>query len=357
MRASSDSNRWRPWKRRFPSRFAARLRARSLTSAYRKSIDLKSPLELGLLLAATALSATAAVAADNLTVSLVLGQRNSGFHEAIACGARAAAKELGVTVNIQAAPNYSASEQIPVLNSVMATKPSAIVLDPTSSTALIAPLMEAAANGSKIVAVDTTLDDTSMLSAVVGTDNEMVGRETAKALAKALEGKSGKVAQINSIPGISTVDARIKGFENEIKNYPNLIYIGNQFASEDIPKAQQAYVSLMSANPDLIGVVSQSNNPAIGVAGGIRATATTETVVAVAVDADNAQIEALNEGLLDALVIQQPYEMGYMGFKQAVAAIKGEPVTSPIGTGTVTATKANIADPGIAKYLYEGNCI
>lgn len=92
----------------------------------------------------------------------------------------------------------------------MATSPSAIVLDPTSSTALIAPLMEAAANGAKIVAVDTTLDDPSVLAAVVGTDNESVGRETAKALAKALEGKSGKVAQINSIPGISTVDARIR---------------------------------------------------------------------------------------------------------------------------------------------------
>ncbi|MCO4317924.1 substrate-binding domain-containing protein [Phyllobacterium sp. 21LDTY02-6] len=317
----------------------------------------KTMQKLGLLLAATALTAGVARAADDVSISLVLGQRNSGFHEAIACGARAAATELGVAVKIQAAPTYSASEQIPVLNSVMATSPSAIVLDPTSSTALIAPLMEAAANGAKIVAVDTTLDDPSVLSAVVGTDNELVGRETAKALAKALEGKSGKVAQINSIPGISTVDARIKGFEEEIKNYPNLTYIGNQFASEDIPKAQQAFVSLMSANPDLIGVVSQSNNPAIGVAGGIRSTQTAETVAAIAVDADDSEIEALNEGLLDALVIQQPYEMGYMGFKQAVAAVKGEPITTPISTGTVTATKANIGEPGIVKYLYKGNCI
>lgn len=160
----------------------------------------KAIARLSILLAATAISATAASASDDISVSLVLGQRNSGFHEAIACGARAAAKELGVKVNIQAAPTYSASEQIPVLNAVMATSPSAIVLDPTSSTALIAPLMEAAANGAKIVAVDTTLDDPSVLSAVVGTDNESVGRETAKALAKALDGKSGKVAQINSIP-------------------------------------------------------------------------------------------------------------------------------------------------------------
>jgi len=221
----------------------------------------------------------------------------------------------------------------------------------------VAPIREAASTGAKIVAVDTTIDDPSLLSAVVGTDNEAVGRETARALARLLEGKSGKVAQINSIPGISTVDARIAGFEDEIKKFPNLTYIGNQFASEDIPAAQSAFASLMSANPDLIGVVAQSNNPAIGIAGGIRATGVADDVVAVAVDADDAEIQALKDNLLDALVIQQPYEMGYLGLKQAVAAIKGEPVETPIGTGTVTATRETLETPEIQKYLYVGNCI
>lgn len=299
----------------------------------------------------------AAAFAEDWNVALVLGERGSGFHQAIACGARAAAEELEIQIDVQASPTYSATAQVPVLNSVLATNPAAIVLDPTSSTALIAPLQDAAATGAIIVAVDTTVDDPSMLSAEVATDNFQVGVAAARELAAMLDGQTGDVAQINSIPGISTVDARIAGFEAEIANYPNLNYVGNQFAGEDIPKAQQAFSSLLSANPNLIGVAAQSNNPAIGIAGGIRANGVADTVAAVAVDADEAQIEALREGLLDALIIQQPWEMGYQGVVQAVNALNGDEVTTPIGTSTVTATANTIDDPEVAKYLYEGNCI
>lgn len=318
---------------------------------------MKITRRLAALLTAATLLPQLALAQDLGTIALVLGQRSSGFHEAIACGARAAADELGVKIEIQAAAQYSATQQVPLLNSVLATGPAAVVLDPTSSTALIAPLADAAASGTIVVAVDTTVDDPSMLTAQVATDNHKVGVEVARALALALDGKTGKVAQINSIPGISTVDARIGGFEEEIAKYPNLTYIGNQFASEDIPQAQQAFASLMAANPDLIGVAAQSNNPAIGIAGGIRSSGVAGAIYAVAVDADEAQIEALQDGLLGALVIQQPWVMGYEGVTQAVRALRGETVTTPIGTGTVTATRETISTPEVAQYLYKGNCI
>ena len=291
------------------------------------------------------------------TVALVLAQRNSGFHQAIACGARAAAMELGVTINVQAAAVYSAVDQIPLLNSVMATAPAAIVIDPAHATSLLAPLREAARSGAKIVAVDTSIDDPSILSAVIATDNVEVGREAAEALASLIGDRRGKVAMINSIPGISTVDDRIRGFEEAIEDHPNLLYIGNQFAGENVPAAQSAFISLMSANPDLVGVAALSNNPAIGVAGGIRVTGVSERVVAVAVDADEVEIAALRAGGLDALIIQRPYEMGYQGVIQAVAAVRAEPVRTPIRTETITATRENLDQPNVQRYLYRGDCI
>ncbi|MGQ9367262.1 substrate-binding domain-containing protein [Azospirillum sp. ST 5-10] len=312
-------------------------------------------------LAALTLGAAAtlsAALAEEPTIALALGQRNSGFHQAIACGARAAAVDFKARINVQAAPHYSAADQIPLLYAVLATKPDAIVLDPTNTTALVAPIREVVREGVKVIAVDTTIDEPGLLSAVIGTDNLAVGREAAKALVRMLGDRTGKVAQINSIPGISTVDDRIRGFEEEIRKHPNLTYIGNQFVGdEDVPKAQSAFVSLMSANPDLVGVAAQSNNPAIGMAGGIRVTGVADQVVAVGVDADDPEIEALREGLIDALVIQQPYEMGYLGVREALNAVAGRPVTTPIGTGTVTATKDTIDRPEVAKYLYVGNCM
>lgn len=295
------------------------------------------------------------------TVAMVLGQRGSGFHQAIARGARGDAAELeadlGAAVEIQAAANCAANEQVALLDTVLAAAPAATVLAPTSSTSLVAPLADAAQSGVVIVAVDTTLDDPSMLSAEVATDNFQVGVETAKALMAALGDRTGSVAQVNSIPGISTVDARIAGIEAEIAKHPGLTCIGSQFATEDVAQAEQAFGALIPVNPDLVGVAAQSSNPAIGVARGIRAAGVAGQVVAAGADADPPEIEALRGGLLGAPVTQQPWETGYQGMTQAVVALRGEPAAAPIGTGTVTATAATIDAPGIARFLYEGDCM
>ncbi|RWD73874.1 ABC transporter substrate-binding protein [Mesorhizobium sp.] len=289
-------------------------------------------------------------------VELVLGIQ-IGFHEAIACGARAAADKFGADITVQAAKNYGPADQVPLLNSVLARKPDFIILDPTNRTALVAPLKDVVAQGVKVIAIDTTLDDTSMLTAHIGTDNIEVGRQLAQALAKQIGDKKGKVIMIGSSPGISTVDQRIQGFEQEIVKFKNLEFIGTQYAGNEVSQAQNMFSSILSANPDLIGVASPSENPTMGVAGAIRNAGVSDAVSAAGVDASEAQIELLREGMIDALVIQQPYEIGFKAVESAVTVAKGGQVPADTGTGAVIGTAANIDTPDVSKYLYKGNCI
>ncbi|TKT74455.1 ABC transporter substrate-binding protein [Aquamicrobium sp. LC103] len=289
-------------------------------------------------------------------VELVLGIQ-IGFHEAIACGARAAAEEFGADVTVQAAKNYGPADQVPLLNSVLARSPDFIILDPTNRTSLVAPLMDVASQGVKVIAVDTTLDDTSMLTARIGTDNVEVGRQLARALAEQVGPEGGKVVMVGSSPGISTVDQRIQGFEEEIATIENIEFIGTQYAGNEVSQAQNMFSSLLSANPDLVGVASPSENPSMGVAGAIRNAGVSDTVSAAGVDASEAQIELLREGILDALVIQQPYEMGYQAVEAAVKVANGEEVAAESGTGAIIGTQTNIDDPEVSKYLYKGSCI
>ena len=305
---------------------------------------------------AAALVATAAAAQERPHVELVLGIQ-IGFHEAIACGARAAAEEFGADIGVQAAQNYGPADQVPLLNSVLATQPDFVILDPTNRTAMVAPLADAVAQGVKVIAVDTTLDDTSMLTARIGTDNVEVGRQLARGLAEQLGDQTGKVAMVASSPGISTIDDRIKGFEEEIVKNPNLEFIGTQYAGNEVGQATSTFTSLLSANPDLIGVAAPSENPAMGVAASIRSAGVADSVAAAGVDASEAQIAALREGLLDALVMQQPYTMGYEAVKAAVAVANGEEVPAEASTGAVIGTAENIDEPEVAKYLYVGHCI
>jgi ribose transport system substrate-binding protein len=310
-----------------------------------------------LMLATVSLAvAGTAMAQDRPSVELVLGIQ-IGFHEAIACGAKAAGEEFGADVTVQAAQNYGPQDQIPLLNSVLARMPDVIVLDPTNRTALVAPLLEVAAAGVRIIAVDTTLDDTSMLTARVGTDNVEVGRQLARALAEQLEGQAGKVVMVGSTPGISTIDERVQGFEEEIANYPDLEYLGVQYAGNEPAQATVLFSGLISANPDLIGVAAPSENPTMGTAAGIRAAGVGEDVALAGVDASEAEVAALREGLIDALVIQKPYEMGYEAVRYAVAAMNGEDVPAETGTGAVIGTRDTIDTPEVSDFLYVGSCI
>jgi len=96
-----------------------------------------------LLLISLCLSGTAR-AAEN-SVALVLGVKGSPFYQALACGAQAKAKELGLSLTVSAADQFAADSQIPVVNAVAATKPAVAVIVPTDATALIAPMKQLAA--------------------------------------------------------------------------------------------------------------------------------------------------------------------------------------------------------------------
>jgi ribose transport system substrate-binding protein len=76
----------------------------------------------------------------------------------------------------------------------------------------------------------------------------------------------------------------------------------------------------------------------------------------VGFDAGPNQVRDLREDIVQSLVVQKPHEMGVIGVEQALAAIEGRPTTDRISTGFVVATKSNLGDPAISKYLYKSRC-
>ena len=90
-------------------------------------------------------------------IALIPGVANDAYYGSVACGVQAAAKESGSTVEVQAPKSFSPTDQIPILQAVVAKKPDVIIIAPTDSKALYAPLKQATAQGIKVVLVDTTL--------------------------------------------------------------------------------------------------------------------------------------------------------------------------------------------------------
>jgi ribose transport system substrate-binding protein len=292
---------------------------------------------------------------DGYKVTLIQGQRGEEFYVSMDCGAKAAAKELGVTLDTQGPDKFDATLQNPIIDSVVAKKPDAILIAPNDTVASVPPLKQADAAGIKTILVDTVVDDDSIGLSRISSDNVEGGRAAAKELATQI-GDKGSVLFIGTTKGVSSVDARQKGFEEEIKKHSNIKYVGPQYSENDLQKANSIVTSSLAANPDLAGIFAANLTSADGAASGLKQTGKQATVKIVGFDAGPAQVKQLEAGDVQALIVQKPYDMGYQGVQFAVKALKGESVEKQVATDFVVAKKDNLSSPDISKFLYKSSC-
>ena len=288
-------------------------------------------------------------------VTFIEGVAGDPFYETMSCGAKAQAGKDNVDLTVQGAKNWDVSLQIPLLNSVIATRPDALFIAPNDSNALIQPLKQATSAGIKVVLVDTTLSDTSFVSSAIASDNLKGGETAADALAK-LVGEKGSVLLVGGQPGVSTAEARQKGFEDGLKKYPNIKYVGNVFTSNGVAKISQLVSAQLAAHPDLAGIFALSTDQSEGANNAVKAAGKAGQVKLVGFDAGPAQVEQLRNGVVQALVAQQPAQIGSDGVDQAAAAARGQTVTKEVGTDSTVITKDNVDQPDVAKYLYKTTC-
>jgi ribose transport system substrate-binding protein len=284
-------------------------------------------------------------------LTLIAGVKGDEFYITMNCGAQAEAKKLGVTVDFQGPDQFDASLQTPIVNAVTAKKPDAILIAPTDSKAMFAPIKQAADAGIKIVLVDTTLENADMAVSQIASDNEGGGRAAAKALA-GLIGGSGKVFVNNVKPGISTTDLRAKGFQEEAKTL-GLTYAGMEYNQDQPDKAAAIVKAQLAKTPDLKGIFATNLFGAEGSAAGLRE-AGNKTVKIVGFDAGPKQVNDLKEGVLQGLIAQKPADIGAQGVQQAVAALNGDTTKPKIATGSVALTKDNLSQNQDA--VYKSTC-
>ncbi|MGP3930161.1 ABC transporter substrate-binding protein [Nonomuraea sp. KM88] len=293
---------------------------------------------------------------DQTRVTLVQGLAGEEFYETMACGAKAKAQELGVALDVQGPQKFDPTLQTPIVNSVTASAPDAMLIAPTDVKAMIAPLTQAKQQGIKIILVDTVVEDESIGLSRISTDNVKGGAAAAQALSEQIGGK-GKVLVISTDPGVSTVDARIRGFEQEIKaNHPDVDHLGVQYSHNDVGEASRIVNAALAKDPDLAGVFAANLNSATGAGSALRQAGKLGEVKMVGFDAGPAQVKQLKDGVVQALIAQLPGDIGAKGVEQAVAAVKGQQVTASIPTDATIVTEENVDQPEVQKILYRAGC-
>lgn len=331
---------------------AARRRARLIGSAAVVAAG-TTAATLALVAPSSAANKAATPRAKHYTIALVPGLTVDPFYITMHAGAAAEAKKLGVTLTWQGGTTFSPTTQIPVVNSLLAEHPSALLIAPTDVVALKAPIEKFIKSGIPVVSVDTTLTDTSILAARITSNNFQGGEQAAATIAK-LAHFTGQVAVDNVNPGISTTDARQAGFIAQIKKYPKMSVVAVEYNTDSPTLAASQTKDLVLKYPKLVGIFGTNLYGAQGAGDAVLAAGKKGKVFVAAYDAEPATVKLLQQGVINVLVIQQPAVEGADAVKYAYDILTGHKSEVPKSTlvPNVVGTTANSHSPSVTKYYY-----
>ena len=280
------------------------------------------------------------------TIPIIVKDTTTFFWQIVLAGARKAGRELNVTVpELGAQSESDINGQISILENAVSGKPAAIVIAPTQFKALGQPIDEAAKKVT-IIGIDSAADSKAFTSFLT-TDNVQAGRVAADALAAAIEKKYGKaegeVALVTSIPGVGSLDARAKGFKEQLAaKYPGLKLTADKIADGQPTTGLNIMTDLITANPNLRGVFTSNLTMTQGAGQALAENKLGDKIMLIGFDSDDKTVKLLADGNVQALVVQDPFRMGFEGIKTALAASKGEKVPENVDTGANVITKENM---------------
>lgn len=287
-------------------------------------------------------------------LAFVPGVAGDEFYVTMSCGIQEAAEAAGATVEEQGPQKFDPSLQKPIVDSVVASKPDALLVAPTDVKAMEAPIKAAADAGIKVVLVDTTLDDPSMAVSQISSDNKGGGAAAFEAI-QAAHPEGGKVLVVSIDPGISTSDARAEGFQEAVAKDSKFEDLGIQYSHNQPATAAQIVTAALQKDPDIVGIFAANLFAAEGTATGVKQSGK-EGITIVGFDAGPDQVKQLKDGVVQALVAQQPATIGKDGVAQAIAALEGEPTEEKIQTGFTILTQDNIDTEEGKEAAYQSNC-
>ena len=274
------------------------------------------------------------------------------FWLTVKAGAEAAGQEFGATIDWNGpSKETEVDRQKSIVEDFISQKVDAIVMAACNADALVPTVKQAIETGIPVVTIDSGISSDDAYS-FVATDNVAGARKAGEKLLELIGGQ-GKVGLIPFKKGAQSSDQREQGFREAIKAVEPAVSIAAVLYSEsDASGAMTAAEDMLTASPDLAGIFAANEPAGVGAAQVLKQRKLGGKVKLVAFDASEAEITALQEGTIQALVVQNPFKMGYDGVHTAIRVLNGEQVDKRIDTGVAVVTMDNLNDPEIHKLLY-----
>ena len=275
---------------------------------------------------------------------------NNDFWSALIEGLYVAGKEYEVELTVVAPSAEEEYEtQNELIQKAIEEKPDAIVLAPASYVETTETAKMVKENGIELILIDSAME-IEIEDSIIATDNFQAGVKIGRFMRELLDEES-QVAIVSHVKGSSTAIEREMGLRYALREDEEKIgWV--VYCDSDFGKAYELTKQLMEENPEIDTIAGLNEYSAVGAARAIDEMMLSDQVRIIGFDSSEEEIRLLEEGVFEGIVVQKPFNMGYLGVETAYKKVKGENVSKNIDSGSELITKENMYTEENQKLLF-----
>ena len=281
---------------------------------------------------------TATGSASAKTITFALSTQANPFFVQMRESAQKKADELGLAINFQDAADDSATQSNQLANAA-ASGTGVVIINPTDSDAMASAVQQLVDEKIPVVAVDRAVNNANVAS-YIASDNETGGKQAAKVLSDAINGE-GEILVLQGKTGSSASRERGKGFDEGLKDNPNIKVVAKQTAEFERAKGLDVTTNLLQAHPNVKAIFAENDEMALGAIEALGSKAGKDVKV-IGFDGAEDALKAIKDGRMYASIAQQPVKMAEQAVIEASKLLKGETATKKMQVEVVAATKENV---------------
>ncbi|MFC1400157.1 MULTISPECIES: substrate-binding domain-containing protein [Streptacidiphilus] len=263
--------------------------------------------------------------------------------------------DLGIKGTFQAPANGRLDQQLSIIQTLRGQGITGFTVSAIDPTAIKAPIASANSAGIPVVAIDSPLPAEDGSALYLGSLNEELGEKAGEAMKQVLNNQGEVVILTGSLTASNSLE-RIAGFKKALEG-SNIKITQTLNDGTDASKALSNASTSFQTDPNVKGLygVYSYDGPAAGQA--VQSAGKTGAIKVISSDSDAQTLKFIQSGVIQATVLQQPYQQGYTGaFLLAAFKVLGKDATlalvkpylesdgTTLSTGAGVVTQSNIAD-------------
>ncbi len=288
-----------------------------------------------------------------ITIAVVPKAVGFDFWDSVRKGAQCAASKL-TDVKVQwdgVTAETDVTGQVNLLQNFLTRQVDGLVYAATDAKVLAQLTQVAQSRNVPVINIDSGTNPQPDNVPVFATDNIAAARKAADLLAEALGPGDHQVAFIPFQPGTVTNDQRTTGFKEGLAKHPNLKLVAEQSSNSDPITALSVTENILTANPDLDGIFAANEPGVVGATNALNQAGKAGKIKLIGWDASPDEVAGVTSGAITALVVQNPFRMGFDSVNAMVKTVRTGQVASSEDTGVTFVTQQNINDPQVQAIL------